>query len=170
MGCFSVTLPPDYAEMGSTRTNKCISTDQAQEKGLDKRLISSQHQGNSQNASRDEQPPGQGQPVRGHRGCSLKAGSVWNRIAFPNLCFEDLFTEEGAKPKRSKDHTQISAASVCKHSWPNPATEITLKFFTLFPKVRHFPCFATVNGLRQVTVFLHLSSLEADPQLLVFQH
>lgn len=52
MGCFSVTLPPDYAEMGSTRTNKCISTDQAQEKGLDKSLISSQHQGNSQNATR----------------------------------------------------------------------------------------------------------------------
>lgn len=71
MGCSSVTLPPDYSEMGSPRTNKCISTDQAQEKGLDKRLISAQ--GNSQNASRDKQPPGQDQPVRGQVGQPLKA-------------------------------------------------------------------------------------------------
>lgn len=43
----------------------------------------------------------------------MKGGSAWNGIVFPNLFSGDLFTEEGAKPKRSRDHTQISAASVC---------------------------------------------------------
>lgn len=70
MGCSLVTLPPDYSEMGSLRTNKCISTDQPQEKGLDKCLINASVQGNSQNASRDES-----QPVRAQADHPLKAES-----------------------------------------------------------------------------------------------
>lgn len=44
-GLFLSDSAPDYSEMGSPRTNKCISTDQAQEKGLDKCLISAQRPG-----------------------------------------------------------------------------------------------------------------------------
>lgn len=42
-----------------------------------------------------------------------------------------------------------------KHSWVHSTRETTLKFFTLFLKVRPFLCFATVNGLRKVIAFLH---------------